>query len=594
VTRLLARFAAPLAALASLVLLLSACQSQPAPAPTQAPAAQPTKAAAPAAPAATSAPAAAATSADMDPNQTFRINIDGEPPTLDPNLASWDTSIAVLQQVFEGLLKFDKDLNLVPAVAKEVPTVANGGISADGKTYTYHLRNDVKYSDGKPVTAKDFEYSLKRSLDPALATEYASFYYGVVGAEEYNTSKEKDPAKLQALRDAVGIKALDDYTLQVKLKEPRASFNDLAALWPMYPVREDIIKANSTADKPDKWTEDPKTYIGNGPFKMTEWVHQDHITLVANENYYGGKPKLQKMVLTMVTDAQAEYAAFLNGEREIGKVPNALIQQVLKDPNLSKQLVRAPRLSTMAIQFNNKQKPFDNVNVRRAFATAIDREALINQVRQGVGKPAYSWIPPGNPGYQADLGLEYKFDPAKAKKFLADAGYPDGKGLPPITFQYANTRNNPIIAQFAQQQWKDNLGVDVKLEPMEPKAFSEAVNKGQYMMGFYGWNADYPDPDNWLPELFGTGAGNNHSYYSNPQLDDLMKKAISEPDQKKRMEMWAQAQTMVVNDVPIIFLFHDETFVLVKPYVKDAFFTGMDGTAFPGHYSTAQMWLAKH
>jgi oligopeptide transport system substrate-binding protein len=581
-----------------LAFLLAACQSQPSAASTAAPAAQATKApAAPAGAGATAAPATAAPSApaaEMAADQTFRVNIDGEPPTLDPDLASWDTSIAVIQQMFEGLLKFDKDLNLVPAVAKEVPTVANGGISADGKTYTFHLRNDVKYSDGKPVTAKDFEYSLKRSLDPALATEYASFYYGVVGAEEYNTSKEKDPAKLKALRDAVGIRALDDYTLQVQLKEPRASFNELAALWPMYPVRQDIIEANSTADKPDKWTEDPKTCIGDGPFKMTEWVHQDHITLVANENYYGGKPKLQKMVLTMVTDAQAEYAAYLNGEREIGKVPNALIGQVQKDPNLSKELQRIPALSTMAIQFNNKQKPFDNVNVRRAFSTAIDRDALISKVRQGVGKPAYSWIPPGMPGYQADLGLQYKFDPAKAKQYLADAGYPDGKGLPQITFQYANTRNNPIIAQFAQQQWKDNLGIDVKLEPMEPKAFSEAVNKGQYMMGFYGWIADYPDPDDWLPELFGTGAGNNHSYYSNSQLDALMKQAIAEPDQKKRMDLWAQAQTMIVNDAPIIFLFHDETFVLVKPYVQGAYFTGMDGVAFPGHYSTAQIWLAKH
>ncbi len=590
----LARLAAPLVMLLSLVLLLSACQSQPAASPTAAPAAQATKApAAAGAPAATTAPAAAP-AAEMDANQTFRINIDGEPPTLDPDLASWDTSIAVIQQMFEGLLKFDKDLNLIPAVAKEVPTVANGGISADGKTYTFKLRTDVKYSDGKPVTAKDFEYSLKRSLDPTLATEYASFYYTVVGAEEYNTSKEKDPAKLQALRDAVGIKATDDSTLQVKLKDARASFNDLAALWPMFPVREDIIKANSTADKPDKWTEDPKTLIGNGPFKMTEWVHQDHITLVANENYYGGKPKLQKIVMTMVTDAQAEYAAYLNGEREIGKVPNALIEQVQKDPTLSKQLVRGPRLSTFAIQFNNKQKPFDNVNVRRAFSTAIDRDALITKVRQGVGKPAYSWIPPGNPGYQADLGLQYKFDAAKAKKYLADAGFPDGKGLPPITFQFANTRNNPIIAQFAQQQWKDNLGIDVKLEPMEPKAFSEAVNKGQYTMGFYGWNADYPDPDNWLPELFGTGAGNNHSYYSNPQLDDLMKKAIAEPDQKKRMDMWGQAQKTIVDDAPIIFLFHDEAFVLQKPYVQGIFYTGMDGTAFPGKFASDKMWLAKH
>jgi oligopeptide transport system substrate-binding protein len=573
-----------MAILVSLALVLVACQSQPAPASTPAPAAQGTK-----------APAAAApTTADMDPTQQFRVNIDGEPPTLDPDMASWDTSIAVIHQVFEGLLKFDKDLNLLPGLAKEVPTVANGGISSDGKTYTYKLRTDAKYSDGKPVTAKDIEYSLKRTLDPALATEYASAYYTVAGAEEYNTSKEKDATKLEALRGAVGVTAVDDSTLQVKLKEPRASFNDLAALWPMYPIREDIVKAYSTAEKPDKWTEDPKNYVGNGPYKITEWVHQDHITLVPNDYYYGTKPKIQKMVLTMVTDAQSEYAAYLNGEREIGKVPTALVEQVQKDPNLSQQLVRSPRLTTFAIQFNLKQKPFDTVKARQAFATAIDRDALINSIRKGVGKPAYSWIPPGNPGYQADQGKEYKFDATKAKQLLADAGFANGQGLPPITFQFANTRNNQIIAQFAQEQWKTNLGIDVKLEPMEPKAFSEAVNKGQYTMGFYGWTADYPDPDNWLPEQFGTGAGNNHTYYSNTKLDDLMKKAIAEPDEKKRMQMWADAQKMIVDDSPIVFLFHDENFVLMKPYVKDAFVTGMDGTALPAQYSTDRIWLAKH
>ncbi|MHB0869047.1 MAG: peptide ABC transporter substrate-binding protein, partial [Chloroflexota bacterium] len=348
----LARIAAPLVVLFTLSLSLAACQGQPQAAPTSAPAQATKAAAAPAAPGATAAPAAAPAAGDMDPNQQLRVNIDGEPPTLDPDLASWDTSIAVIHLVFEGLLKFDKDLNLVPGIAKEVPTAANGGISADGKTYTFKLREGMKFSDGKPVSAKDVEYSLKRSLDPTLAAEYASFYYTIVGAEEYNTSKEKDAAKLQALRDAVGVKAKDDLTLQVTLKEPRASMNQLATMWPMYPVREDIIKANSTAEKPDKWTEDPKNYVGNGPFKVTEWVHQDHITLVPNENYYGAKPKLQKMTLTMVTDAQAEYAAFLNGEREIGKVPNALIEQVLKDPNLNKQLFRSPRLSTFAIQFN--------------------------------------------------------------------------------------------------------------------------------------------------------------------------------------------------------------------------------------------------
>ncbi|MCL4459999.1 MAG: peptide ABC transporter substrate-binding protein [Chloroflexi bacterium] len=575
---------------------LSGCAAPPPPTPT------PTKAAPPAAPVATPTVAVAATPTPAPPkeelaaDQHLRVNIAGEPPTLDPNLSSWDASIAVESLVFEGLLKFDKDLNLVPAVAKEVPTVANGGISPDGKVYTFKLRNDVKWSDGKPVTAKDFVYGTMRLLDPKNAAEYASFYYTIVGAEEYNTAlgtkaKPKKPTdeELAKLRAAVGVKALDDYTFQVTLKEPRASFNSLAALWAMYPAREDIISA-----KGERWTDDPATYIGNGPFKMTEWVHKDHITVVANPNYYGEKPKLQKITLLMVTDINADYAAYLAGEREIARVPLATIPSVQADPKMKDQIRRGPRLATFALQFNNKKPPFDNVKVRQAFSMAVDREAFISKIRRGVGKPAYSWIPPGMPGHQPDLGLQYKLNPQKAKELLKEAGYADPKSLPPVALQYANTGANPIMAEFAQAQFKDNLGVEVKLEPLEPAEFSKRINAMNYQMGFYGWGADYPDPDNWLPELFGTDAGNNHTGYSNPKLDELMKKAITEPDEKKRLQMWAEAQKMVVDDAPVIFFFYDERFIVVKPYVKGLTLTGMDTTALPGNRYMNQVYLLKH
>jgi oligopeptide transport system substrate-binding protein len=588
----LARLAVPLSLLAAVALLTAACQTTPAPSATQAPAAgAATKAPAPAG-GATSAPATS--SADMAPNQEFRVNLQGEPPTMDPNLASWDTSIALLHQMFEGLLKFDKDLNLVAGIATDIPTTANGGISADGKTYTFKLRQGMKYSDGKPVSAKDIVFSTKRMLDPALAAEYASFYYDIVGAQDYNTSKEKDATKLKALQDAVGVSAPDDNTVVFNLRQPRASFLDVTALWPIVPLREDVVKNGSTAEKPDGWTNDPKNLIGNGPFKMTEWVHQDHITLVPNENYYGPKAKLQKITGLMVTDVQANYAAYLNGEREITAVPAALLDQVQKDPNLSKQITRYPRLATFGTQFNTTKPPFDNVKVRQAFATAIDRQAFIDKIRKGVGKPAYSWIPPGMPGYDANLGQQYKLDPAKAKQLLADAGYPNGQGFPKVSFQFANTGNNPLYAQFFQEQWKTNLGIDVGLEPMEPKAFSELVNRKEHQIGWYGWSADYPDPDNWLPELFGTGAGNNKTGYSNPQLDQLMKQASAETDPQKRAQMWAQAQKIVVDDAPMAFVFHDEALALVQPYVKDAFFNGMDFVAAPGGRSYYQIWLAKH
>lgn len=593
----LARLGVPLTVLVSIVVFAAACQSTPTPAPTTAPAAPAaTTAAAPAG--GTTAPAAAtkapAASADMAPNQEFRVNMSGEPPTLDPNLASWEASIGVIERVWEGLLKFDKDLNATAGIAKEVPSTANGGISADGKTYTFKLRDGLKWSDGKPLKAGDIVYSTKRMLDPALAAEYASFYYNIVGAEELNTSKEKDATKIKALQDAVGVSAPDDLTVVFKLKQAQASFLSLAALWPVTPLREDVVKNGSTAEKPDGWTNDPKNLIGNGPFKMTEWVHQDHITLVPNENYYGTKPKLTKITFLMVTDVQANYAAYLNGEREATIVPTALVDQVQKDPNLKDQVVRFPRLSTFGTQFNNTKPPFNNAKVRQAFATAIDRQAFIDKIRRGVGKPATSWIPPGMPGYDANLGTQYKLDAAKAKQLLADAGFPNGQGFPKVAFQFSNTGNNPVYAQFFQEQWKTNLGLDIALEPMEPKAFSELVNRKEHQIGWYGWGADYPDPENWLPEIFGTGGGNNKTGYSNPQVDQLMKQAAAESDPQKRLQMWGQAQKAIVDEAPMAFVFFDEGMFLVKPYVKDIWFYGMDKNTAPGAESYTQVWLAKH
>jgi oligopeptide transport system substrate-binding protein len=593
----LARIVPPVALLLAIALFVVACQAEPTPAPAKAPAApaQPTEApaAAPAQPAAPAAPVAApAATPNMAADQHLRVNLAGEPATIDPNLASWVSEHSVIDIVFETLFSFDlTTMELQPLVAREIPTVANGGISADGLTYTFKL-GESKWSDGEPVVARDFEFSIKRMLDPTLAAEYASFYYGIVGAEELNTSPETDSANLAQLKNAVGVRAVDEKTLEVKLREPRATFPQVMALWPVAPLREDVVSA-SPSDRPSAWTENPITYIGNGPFRMTQWVHQDHITFMPNENYTGPRPKLTKITYHMVTDQQANYAAYLNGEREIATVPVALIEQVRTDPNLSKELQRGLRLVTFGYQFNTERAPFDNVKVRQAFNMAFDREAMINQLRRGVGKPAYSWIPPGMPGHQPELGQQYKLNPAKAGELLAEAGYPNGQGMPRITMQYANTGNNPIFAQFMQEQYKANLGIDITLEPMEPRAFSQAINAEEYMIGWYGWGADYPDPDNWLPELFGTGAGNNHTNYSNPQLDDLMKRAISETDSQKRMQMWADAQKIIVDDAPIIFVLHDESFYLVKPYVKDLVASPMTANQAIGFESYKQVWLER-
>ncbi len=503
--------------------------------------------------------------------QVLRVNLAGEPATIDPNAASWSTQRTIIMQVFEGLLGFNQDLSLRAIVAREIPTVANKGISADGKTYTFKLKTNVTWSDGKKVTAKDFEYSIKRMLNPELAAEYASFYFDIVGGEAYFSAGDKDAATKKQLRDAVGVKALDDSTLEIKLAQPRPTFLQLMALWPVYPVREDLITQFA-----EKWTE-PPNYIGNGPYLLTEWVHQDHITLKINPKYWGTKAKLDEIQVKMITDANAALAAYKNNELDITAVPAGTEKATMADPVLSKEIVRYNELTTFAFQFNVATPPYDNKKLRQALATAVDRVSFVDKVRNGVGTPALSWIPPGMPGHDPNLGKEYEFNVTKAKQLLTEAGYADLSKLPELKFQYADTAGNRLIAQFLQGQLKDNLGINLTLEPMESKAFQLFVNQEKHTWAWFGWGADYPDPDNWMPELFGTDAGNNHTNYSNPEFDALAKKAKSELDNTKRLQMWADSQKMVMADAPIVTMFYRERFVLVKPQVKGLKTTGMDG-----------------
>ena len=520
-----------------------------------------------------------------DPQEII-LNLGGEGNTIDPNRASWTNERSVIMQCFDGLLAFNPDLSLKAMVAKEIPTVANKGISTDGKTYTFKLRTDVTWSDGTKVTAKDFEYSIKRLFSPDLAAEYTSFYFNIVGGEAYYSATDKTAAEKTALKDAIAVKATGDYTLEIKLIDPLPTFLNLMALWPAYPLRQDIIEKYG-----DQWTQ-PPNYIGNGPFVLTEWVQLDHYTFIRNDKYWGTKPYLTKITYLQITDANVCLAGYKNNEHDQAGVPAGTEKTIMADPVLSKELVRYAALVTYGLQFNFLKPPFDNKALRQALSCAIDRVAFVDQVRGGVGKPATSWIPPGMPGYDATLGQEYALNPTKAKEYLAQAGYPDGKGLPELKFQYSNSGVNPVMAAFVQAQLKTNLGIDLTLEPMDSKAFSALVNNKQFTWALYGWGADYPDPDNWLPQLFGTGAGNNKTSYSSAAFDELSAKALKELNETKRLQLWADAHKLLVGDAPMVFMFNRETFVLKKPWVKGQVTTGMDG-AIAGDMYLREVYIQK-
>ncbi|MDO8751060.1 MAG: peptide ABC transporter substrate-binding protein [Dehalococcoidia bacterium] len=533
----------------------------------------------------TRGPIATPTSA-LAAKQEFRANLISEPATIDPNRSAFAQEITVVKQLFNGLLGFNQDLSVKAVTAEAVPSVANGGISADGLTYIFKLRKEVSWSDGTPVTAKDYVYSIKRMLDPDLAADYASFYYSIVGAEDYNSASKADAATKASLKDKVGVRAVNDTTLEIKLRAAEPTFIPKMALWPVDPVRQDIIEKYG-----DKWIE-PGNLIGNGPYVLKEWVHQDHVTLEANPKYWGKKPILQTIVLKLLADENAALLAYKNGEMDFVSVPAGNEKAILADPTLSKEVVRFAELTVFALQFNVTKPPFDNKLVRQAINTAIDRVAYVDKVRSGVGKPAYSWIPPGMPGYDPNLGAEYKFDAAKAKQLLAQAGYPDGKGLPTITFTYADTTGNRLTAQFLQGQMKENLGIDILLDPQETKASRLFISQNKHQWALLGWGADYPDPENFLPGLFGTGAGNAHTLYSNPEFDKLAKQATTELDNAKRLQLWAQAQKMVIDDAPIATLYYRERFWLKKPNVLSFKVTGMDG-GVPGDFFFADVAIGK-
>ena len=330
-------------------------------------------------------------SCGADTEQELRANLGGEPSTFDPQQASTLPEFSVIRQVFQGLLGFNPDLSLEPVVAVRVPSVENGGVSEDGLSYTFQLRDDVTWSDGQSVTAGDFVYAIKRALDPQVAGRYASLYTVIKGGGEFVSATEAAAGTREVLRDAVAAEASDDHTLRITLSEPNPTFLQKMALSTVFPVRRDMVEKYGLG-----WTE-AGNYMGNGPYVMTEWVHQDHITLEANPNYWGPKPSLSRITFRMITDSNAELAAYKNGELDLAQVPPGTEKALMADSSLGKELIRSTALFHDGLFFNNLAEPFDQIKVRQAFSTAIDRGGWIDKVKNGVGMPATSWLPPEMP-----------------------------------------------------------------------------------------------------------------------------------------------------------------------------------------------------
>lgn len=482
----------------------------------------------------------------------LRYSVGAEPETLDPRKSTGNPESIAEAQIFEGLMTLNGQN------APEAGVAEKWEISPDGLTYTFSLRANAKWSNGDPVTAHDFEYAWKSTLDPAFGAKYAYQLYYLKNGERYN--------KGQAAAESVGVKALDDRTLKVTLEKPTPYFLTLTAFHTYYPVHRKTAAAN------DKWAADPKTLIGNGPFKVTAWVHNSRLEFAKNEHYWdAAKVRMPKMEFILTDSATTALAMFENNQIDMGSnVPPSEIPRLLKEGKLKLY----PLLSTYYYCFNVTKPPFDNIGVRKAFTLAIDRGAIVRNVTRAEQKPALAWIPPG----LADAAPDSDFrraggdffadnDVATAQRLLAEAGYPGGKGLPPVTLIYNTSEGHKAIAEAVQEMWRKNLGVNVALANQEWKVFINTRTKGDYQVARHGWVGDYLDPMTFL-DLFVSGSGNNDAQYSNPVFDDLIGRAKNTNDQSLRIRLLHQAEKVLLDDAVIAPIYYYTDAALVKPNVK--------------------------
>ncbi len=450
---------------------------------------------------------------------------------------------------FSGLVSFDPRLNLTPDLA------GSWEINSAGTVYTFHLRANAKFHDGRAVTAQDVIYSWERAADPNLKSDTVLTYLGdIVGVKDMAAGKANHIS---------GLQALDNHTLQVTIDAPKPYF----LLKLTYPTAFVVDKAN--VESGSDWVHHPN---GTGPYKLVEWTTRQRIVYQRNESFYLSMPSIPYVVINLYTgNPQSLYES---GEVDIAGVYS--IDRFL-DPTepLHNQLLTGVDLCTGYIVFDTTRPPFDDVNVRKAFSEAFNRQQYIDVVMNGHALPAIGLYPPGLPGFNVALqGLPY--DPAQARQLLQQSKY--GSNLPPIVYTDAGLGSyiNADVAALAQM-WKQNLGVTITVENIEPNYYLDEIYSGHHGQLFGGgWCADYPDPENFADILFHTGSQQNNGGYSNPALDELLERARVEQDVTKRIALYQQAEQMIVNDAPVLFTVHSLSYQLVKPYVKGYVFTPID------------------
>jgi oligopeptide transport system substrate-binding protein len=492
----------------------------------------------------------APTSAPADPFTLHRGN-GAEPSTLDPHLASGNWENNIIGDMFMGLMTEGADARAVPGAALGYT------VSPDGLVYTFKLR-EHNWSDGRPVTAHDFQFSFRRILDPKTAAQYAAILYPIKNAEAVNSGK--------MAVDQVGVHALDDSTLRIEFHFVVPYVRELLTHYTTFAVPQHVV---------EKYGEDwlrPEHVVTNGPYVLKQWVPNDHIELVKNPYFYDrGNVALKNVHFYPTQDASAALKRFRAGEFDLvtDSVPPQSIDWLHK--NMAKELRLYPFILTQYFQFNMKRKPFDDLHVRRALTMAIDRDIVVSKITRTGETPAYALIPPGIPDYPGTAQFNFKSLPmteriAKARWLLREAGFGPGNPLS-FDFNIQNTTETRLVGVALQEMWKE-VGAAVRLVPSESQVHYDVLRKHDFAVAWAGWIADYRDPKDFL-FLFQTSTTDlNYGLYSNSKFDSLMDASDYEPDAVKRARLLSQAEQMLLDDVGVAPVYFGVSRDLVSQQVK--------------------------
>lgn len=488
---------------------------------------------------------------------------------LDPHIATHASDYNVLSALFEGLVAEDpRDLHPVPGVAERWE------ISPDRRTYVFHLRANARWSDGVPVTAQDFVASYRRVLTPSLGAENATMLYVVAGAEAFHKGGTTDFA-------TVGFAAPDARTLRITLAHPTPQFLSMLnhAVWFPVPLRV-VEQYGPAAQRGNPWAQ-PGRLVGNGPFALKEWLNNQRLVATKAPTYWDAAAVRLREIHFLPLEVDTEERAFRAGQLHVTEsLPPSKVDAYRRT---QPELLRLDRLlGTYFYRFNVNHPALRDPRVRRAFALAVDRQAIVEKILRGGQQPAHAFTPPGMGGYTPPAGLPS--DPAAARQLLADAGYPGGKGLSGLELLFNTSETHRVVAEAVQEMWRRELGVDVRLANMENTSVLAARRTGNFQIMRSVWTGDYNDPQNFL-SIWTSDSGNNYTGWGDPAYDALLREAALAPDETQRHALLRQAEARMLDAAPIVPIYYYTHVFLIQPTVKGWHPTLLD------HHPYKHVWL---